>query len=178
MSTTRLAREIFEVAHLTGEFLLRSGIVSKEYFDKYLFEADPALLLEIARSMAPMVPAKTQLLGGLELGGIPLVTVMSQLTGLPSLFIRKEAKAYGTRKLAEGGEIAGKNVLLVEDVITSGGQVILSAEALRELGARVDHAVCVIDREAGGKDKLAEAGITLRPLFTMSELKAAARSRG
>ncbi|UCH25559.1 MAG: orotate phosphoribosyltransferase [Trueperaceae bacterium] len=176
MPSTELAREIFEVAHLTGEFLLRSGVISKEYFDKYLFETDPALLLEIARSMVPMVPLEAELLGGLELGGIPLATVMSQLTGLPSLFIRKEAKAYGTRKLAEGGGFSGKNVLLVEDVITSGGQVILSAEALRALGATVDHAVCVIDREAGGREALAEAGIDLKPLFTMGELKAAARN--
>ena len=164
-----LARRVYERAHLTGEFTLRSGQTSKEYFDKYLFEADPALLRDIAKAMAA-----TDALAGLELGGIPIVTMLSQVSGLPALFVRKKAKDYGTCRLAEGGEVAGRRLVVVEDVVTTGGQVLLSCAELRELGATVDTVLCVIDREAGGAEAFAAEGLELRPLLTMSQLKAAA----
>jgi orotate phosphoribosyltransferase len=169
-----LARRVYETAHLTGEFTLRSGQVSNEYFDKYLFEANPVLLRDIAEAMAPMVPAETEVLAGLELGGIPIVTMLSQVTGLPALFVRKEAKAYGTCRLAEGGEVEGRNLVVVEDVVTTGGQVLLSCADLRARGATVDTVLCVIDREAGGPEAFAAEGLALRALLTMSQLKAAA----
>jgi orotate phosphoribosyltransferase len=169
-----LARRVYDTAHLTGEFTLRSGQVSHEYFDKYLFEADPVLLRDIAEAMAPMVPAETGVLAGLELGGIPIVTMLSQVTGLPALFVRKEAKSYGTCRLAEGGEVEGRNLVVVEDVVTTGGQVLLSCADLRDRGATVDTVLCVIDREAGGPQAFAAEGLALRALLTMSQLKTAA----
>jgi orotate phosphoribosyltransferase len=153
---------------------MRSGQVSHEYFDKYLFEADPALLREITQAMVPLVPTGTDVLAGLELGGIPIVTMLSQATDLPALFVRKKAKDYGTCRLAEGGEIAGRRVVVVEDVVTTGGQVLESCAELRERGAVVDTVLCVIDREAGGTEAFAAVGLELRPLFTMSQLNAAA----
>lgn len=173
---TDLARRVYETAHLTGEFTLRSGQVSNEYFDKYLFEGDPVLLRDIAHAMAPLVPAGTDALAGLELGGIPIVTMLSQVTGLPAVFVRKEAKEYGTCRLAEGGNIDGRRLTVVEDVVTTGGQVLLSCADLRARGALVDTVLCVIDREAGGPEAFAAEGLALRPLFTMSQLKAAARA--
>ena len=89
---TALARAVYDVAHITGTFRLRSGVTSNEYFDKYLFEADPALLRNLATAMAPLVPAGTEALAGLELGGVPLATMPSQVTGLPCRFVRKKAK--------------------------------------------------------------------------------------
>ena len=166
-----LARRIFEVSHLTGTFTLRSGAVSHEYFDKYLFESDPDLIREIATALAPLVPADTEALAGLELGGVPLAVMLSQVTGLPTLFVRKEAKTYGTCRLAEGGELDGRRVTVVEDVVTSGGQVVASCGELREVGAIVQHALCVIDREAGGPDALGGIDVELRPLFRMHELQ-------
>ena len=165
-----LARKIYDVAHLTGTFTLRSGAVSDEYFDKYRFESDPDLLREIGEALAPLVPQDTEVLAGLELGGVPLAVALSQVTGLPALFVRKEAKTYGTCQLAEGGEIDGKQVTVVEDVVTSGGQVVLSCGDLRDRGAVVAHALCVIDRESGGPEALKKIGVELRPLFTMTEL--------
>src|SRR3954452_7885887 len=97
-----LARRIHAAAHLTGTFTLRSGAVSNEYFDKYRFEADPELLRAIAEATASLVPSGIDALAGLELGGVPLATMLSQVTGLPSLFVRKQAKTYGTCQLAEG----------------------------------------------------------------------------
>lgn len=173
MTRQNLAARIFTVSNLKGEFRLRSGAVSNEYFDKYLFESDPQLLKEIALALQPLIPPGIDAFAGLELGGVPLATMLSQVTGLPTFFVRKQAKEYGTCKLAEGGDIAGKQLLIVEDVVTSGGQVILSAQDLRSLGAQVSHAICVIDREAGGTEKLAAEGVELRALFKMRELKSA-----
>ena len=173
MDRTRLARDIYRASHLTGRFVLRSGTVSDEYFDKYLFESDPRLLAAIGDALAPLVPEGTEALAGLETGGIPLAVILSQRTGLPALFVRKEAKTYGTCKLAEGGPIQGRRLLVVEDVVTSGGQLAASTHDLRERGATVEHAVCVIDRQAGGPEALAAVGVELRPMFTMRELVAA-----
>jgi orotate phosphoribosyltransferase len=169
-----LARRIYEISKLSGEFTLRSGAVASRYFDKYRFEAEPLLLRAIAAAMAPLVPSDVEMLAGLEMGGIPLVTALSFETGLPALFVRKAAKQYGTCKLAEGGDVSGKKLLVVEDVVTSGGQILLSTADLRALGAEISTAVCVIDRESGGREKLAEAGLALRELYRMSELERAA----
>jgi len=174
MDRADLAAAIFDRTHLTGEFVLRSGVTSNEYFDKYLFEADPVLLRTICEHLVPLVPEGTEVLAGLELGGVPIATVLSQLTGIPAYFVRKEAKTYGTCRLAEGGDIDGRRITVVEDVVTSGGQVITSCGDLRERGAVVEHALCVIDRESGGPAGLADIGVTLHPLFTMTELNATA----
>jgi orotate phosphoribosyltransferase len=168
-----LARRIYDTAHITGDFLLRSGARSTEYFDKYLFEADPDLLKHIAISLVPLVPKGVDALAGLEMGGIPLATMLSQLTGLPVLFVRKKPKEYGTCKIAEGGVVKGRKLLIVEDVVTSGGAILDAAKALREEGAELAQVVCVIDRESGGPANLLKVGLELKPLFTMGELKQA-----
>ncbi|MFF0290925.1 orotate phosphoribosyltransferase [Streptomyces sp. NPDC005262] len=169
-----LARRIHAVSHLEGHFTLRSGLAATEYFDKYRFEGDPALLDEIAQRMAPLVPSGTEVLAGLEMGGIPVVTALGRHTGLPCAFVRKQAKPYGTCRLAEGAEVVGRRVLVVEDVVTSGGQIVLSTADLRGLGAQVHEALCVIDREQGGADALAARDIGLLSLLTAGDLRAAA----
>jgi len=169
-----LAARIYDASHLTGTFTLRSGVVSNEYFDKYMFESDPPLLHAIASAMSALVPEGIDALAGLELGGIPLATMMSQLGGLPTRFVRKEAKTYGTCRLAEGAEIDGRHLCIIEDVVTSGGAILDAATELRERGAVVGPVICVIDRESGGRENLASAGLSLSALFTMSELKASA----
>jgi orotate phosphoribosyltransferase len=170
MTDLRLARAVGERAHITGTFLLRSGQTATDYFDKYRFEADPKLLRQIAEELSKIVPPDIEVLAGLELGGVPIATMLSQITGLPTAFVRKKAKEYGTCQLAEGAEVEGRRTLIVEDVVTSGGQIVLSAADLRGIGAVVDRAVCVVDREQGGAEKLREAGIELLPLFRRSEL--------
>ena len=170
MERAELAHRIYDTAHLTGSFTLRSGVTSTEYFDKYRFESDPALLRAIAEHMAPLVPSGTEGLAGLELGGVPLATALSQVTGLPAFFVRKEAKTYGTCQLAEGGDIEGRRLTVVEDVVTSGGQVIESCAELRALSVTVERVLCVIDRQAGGLEKLAAEDLELVALFRMEEL--------
>ncbi len=169
-----LARRIYDRAHLEGEFRLRSGAVSTEYFDKYLFESDPELLRAVGGELVGLLPAGVDAVAGLELGGVPLATIVSQLSGLPTLFVRKAAKEYGTCRLAEGGEVEGRRLAMIEDVVTSGGQVVESWRALSERGAEVAAVLCVIDRESGGAEALASHGLELRSVFTMSELRSAA----
>jgi orotate phosphoribosyltransferase len=174
LSRAELARRVQRVAHLRGSFRLRSGATSDRYFDKYRFESDPVLLREIARGLSALLPPDVDALAGLELGGIPLAVALSAETGLPARFVRKEAKTYGTCNLVEGGEIAGQRLAVIEDVVTSGGQVVGSARELRKLGAHVEHVLCAIDRESGGREALAAAGLALRALFTLGELEASA----
>jgi orotate phosphoribosyltransferase len=171
MNKIELGRNIFAVSHLTGEFLLRSGAISNEYFDKYRFESKPILLKAIAEKMTELLPSGFDILAGLEMGGIPLATAISLQTGIETVLVRKKAKDYGTCNIAEGASVQGKRVVVIEDVVTSGGQIVLSVEDLRKAGAIIDTALCVIDREAGGKENLAKAGIGLKALFTMTELK-------
>jgi orotate phosphoribosyltransferase len=117
-----------------------------------------------------MVPEGTEALAGLELGGVPIATVLSQLTGLPAVFVRKARKDYGTCRLAEGVDVVGRRLVVIEDVATTGGQMIESIEELRREGARVDAALCVIDREAGAVGRLSSIGVRLGALFRISEL--------
>lgn len=173
MDRSELALSIARAARLSGRFLLRSGATSSEYFDKYRFEAQPELLRAIASQLVPLVPAETEVLAGLELGGVPIATALSLETGLPTAFVRKEAKRYGTCRLAEGAELAGRRVLVVEDVVTSGGQVVQSTQALRELGAVISSAICVIDRQSGGAEALSRVDLVLSALFTRAQLESA-----
>lgn len=167
-----LAADIDACCRLTGEFTLRSGQVSTEYFDKYLFESQPTLLARVAEQMVGLLPEGTELLGGLELGGVPIATMVSARTGLPTLFVRKKAKEYGTCKLAEGPEVSGRRVTLVEDVITTGGAVRDAVRALRAEGAVVDVVVCAIDRSPAGEDPLADVGLEVRSVLTKADLDA------
>jgi orotate phosphoribosyltransferase len=168
-----LPARIRRCAKLTGRFVLRSGNVSDTYFDKYQFEADPRLLGDIAVELAALVPVGTQVLAGLELGGIPIVTMLSQVTGLPAAFIRKQPKEYGTCRYAEGADLTGKRFVLVEDVVSSGGAIIDFAARLRADGCVPDAAICVVDRLTGGREALAAHGLPLHALFTLEQIERA-----
>ncbi len=174
MTTTddSLAADIDACCRLTGEFTLRSGQVATEYFDKYLFEADPLLLARVAREMIQLVPQDTDLLAGLELGGVPITTAISGILGMPTLFVRKQAKTYGTAKLAEGPDFAGKRVTIIEDVITTGGAVRDATAALRDAGAVVQVVICAIDRSPEGENPLADVGLEVRAVLTKADLDA------
>lgn len=171
MDRLTLAKEIYQISNIKGKFTLRSGQQTTEYFDKYLFEAQPKLLSEIARQLVAFIPNNINTLAGLEMGGIPIATALSLQTDIPLVFVRKEAKTYGTCKLAEGGEIKDKRLLIIEDVVTSGGAIIDAVNQLRKLGAIVDQAICVIDREGSGTANLNNIGVKLISLFTKSYLE-------
>lgn len=176
MNRKEISKAIYRTAHLTGTFILRSGQVSNEYFDKYLFEANPILLSDIAAVMKSNIPVETEVLAGLEMGGIPVATVLSLQTGIATAFVRKKAKEYGTCKLAEGADVSGKRVCIIEDVVTTGGAIIDGVRELRKLGAVIDTVICVIQRNPKATDILAEHGLILIPAFTMDEILEAVKN--
>jgi orotate phosphoribosyltransferase len=168
-----LARALVEHAYLEGDFLLRSGKRSRYYLDKYRFETRPDLLGPLGDRIAATVrehaPDATRLAGP-ELGAVALAAAASLSGGLPFVIVRKEAKEYGTAKRIEGPYEDGECVCLIEDVVTSGGALLDSVDALRAAGLVVHTAVCVVDREEGGADALAREAVRLRPLFGAGEL--------
>lgn len=142
------------------------------------FDADPRLLRRVVDGMVPLVPANTDVLGGIELGGVPIAAVAGQATGLPTAYIRKQARTYGTCKLAEGPDLSGQRVTLIEDAITTGGAARDAALALRELGTRLDTVVCAIDPGAS-VDVLDRIGLRSVPRSLVScsiRLRSADRS--
>lgn len=171
MEKTELAKKVVEIALRRGEFKLRSGQTSNVYFDKYQFEASPALLREIAKQMVALIPRGTEVLAGLELGGVPIATALSLETGLPCAFVRKERKTYGTCQIAEGVTLTGKRVCIIEDVITTGGAVLDSANELRAEGAIFDTVLSVIFRGDPKKDPLAAAGLKRVSLLGLEDLE-------
>ena len=168
-----LAQALVEHAYLEGDFLLRSGKRSKYYLDKYRFETRPELLQPLGERIAAVVrehAADATRLAGPELGAVALAASASLASGLPFLIVRKAAKDSGTSKRIEGVYDEGECICLVEDVVTSGGALLESVEALREAGLVVHTAVCVVDREEGGADALARHAVRLRPLFRAGDL--------
>lgn len=174
MDRVELAKRVKAISYLTGEFKLRSGKTSTFYWDKYRFESDPVLLAAIAEEMAGLLPAAFDKLAGLELGGVPLATALSVRTGRRCLYVRKEAKLYGTCNLVEGGFEPDERIVVVEDVITTAGQVCMSVAQMREAGLIVEHVLCAIDRQQGGGEMIAGIGCTLSAVFTLEELVALA----
>ncbi len=175
MIDATLAADVNAIARLTGLFKLRSGQVSTEYFDKYRFEAQPVLLQRVAAEMLTLLPPETHVLAGLELGGVPIATAMSLASGLPAVFVRKQAKAYGTCQAVEGAEIGGRRVVLVEDVITTGGAVVDAAHQVREAGGEILAVVCAIWRGGGAPRIEAIPEVPILAAMTKDDLDAANR---
>lgn len=177
MLNARLAEEIARVALLRGTFTLRSGRTSNYYLDKYLFSTRPEILSRIGDLLAERIRLVEQQSGGpidrlagAELGGIPLVTVASLRTGLPSIFVRNAKKDYGTSKQAEGAIGPEERVIFIEDVATTGGQALEAVGVLRALGARVIAVVAVIDRQEGARERIEGDGLRFESLFTKADL--------
>ena len=170
MTREELARRIAEVAVLRGEYTLRSGRTSNYYIDKYLFSTQPDILAQLGKMLAQRVPPGTTRLAGAELGGIPLVSAASMASGLPCVFVRNAKKDYGTAKQLEGKLEATDQVMIVEDVATTGGQVIEAAKIITNAGAAVVKIIATIDREEGARENVEGAGYTFDALFTVGDL--------
>ena len=164
-----LAQEIMNKAFLSGQFTLRSGRKSNVYLDKYAVFSDPQLLYKITKDMASLIPPTVQVIAGREMGTIALAVMLSQHTGLACAFVRKEPKKYGTQKVLEGVDVKGKNVLVLENIATSGGEVMTTTRKIRALGALVTHAMVILDQEEGGADLIALGGVRLLSLLKKSD---------
>jgi len=166
---TELIDRMKEIALLEGEFILRSGKKSNWYFDKYRFEGIPEIMASVAHHMARLIPEGTTRLAGIELGGVPMCTALSLETDLPCIFIRKKAKEYGTEAMIEGMHDPQDNILMVEDVVTTGGQAIILIKQLREQGLNIIGTIAVLNREAGATDAFAKENIPFWWLFSRED---------
>ena len=165
-----LGRDVVAAAVLRGDFVLRSGAHSDYYIDKYLFTTQPALLRRITAALLTRVPDGMDRLAAPGFGALQLVTAMSLESGVPTLVVRTEQKDYGTAKRIEGSVAFGERVMLVEDVVTTGGAALAAVEVLRGAGLDVIGAIAVVDREEGGAAAFAAQGVPFQSLFTKSEL--------
>jgi orotate phosphoribosyltransferase len=170
MTKDQLARRIAEVALLRGEFTLRSGRKSNYYLDKYRFETQPDVLRELGTLFAEKIPANIDRIAGAELGAVPLAASAAMASGKPCVFIRNQKKDYGTAKLVEGVLNAGETVVIVEDVMTTGGQVLESCKVLADMGVKIDRIIGVIDRMEGARENIEKAGYRFEALFTTRDL--------
>jgi len=170
LDRTSVAERISEVAVLHGTFTLRSGRTSTYYIDKYRFSTQPDILQALGSLFAERIPADTTLLAGAELGGIPLVTAASMASKLPCLFIRNARKDYGTETIHEGVVSEDDHVVILEDVATTGGQVLEAARDIEASGAAVTRIIAVVDREEGARKAVEDAGYAFDALFTVSDL--------
>ena len=166
-----LGRDLVKASYLKGDFVLRSGKRSNRYFDKFRFETDPILLRRLGKHLATLVPKETQRLAAPELGAVLLGGAVSMETGLPLVLVRKEPKGYGTSKQIEGLFDPGDRMTVIEDVVTTGGDSLRSAQVLRDAGADVIHLIVVLDRGEGGEDNIRNAGIPYTPLFRIQDLE-------
>lgn len=170
MTREELIKRIKETAYLEGDFILRSGKRSKYYLDKYLFETCPDILKALGEEFAKHMTDDVTLIAGAELGGVALAAATAVETGKKWVIIRNSKKAYGTGKLVEGVLKAGDVVLIVEDIATTGGQVIEAAKVITEAGATVKEIVCVIDRKQGAGENIAQAGYKFESILTKDDL--------
>ncbi|WP_440988655.1 orotate phosphoribosyltransferase [Haloarchaeobius baliensis] len=151
-----------------GEFELSHGGTSEYYVDKYLFETDVDCLRRIGDAFAERV--EDTKLAGVALGGVPLVVATALSADLPYVIARKQQKEYGTANLVEGRLEEGEEVVVVEDIATTGQSAVDAVEALRDAGAVVNRALIVVDREEGGRENLADAGVEMEALVTATDL--------
>jgi orotate phosphoribosyltransferase len=170
MDRESLAKRIAEVSLLRGEFTLRSGRKSNYYLDKYRFETQPDILVELGKLFAQKVTAKVDRIAGAELGAVALAAATSIASGKPYVIVRNQKKDYGTSKLVEGVLNTGETVLIVEDIMTTGGQVLEAAKSLQDAGAKIDRIVGVIDRLEGARQAIESAGFVFESLFTTADL--------
>ena len=164
-----LASRVREAALLEGDFVLSSGKRSRFYVDKYLFSTEPGLLTELAREISAKLPADTERLAGVELGAVPLVVAASLQIGLSYCIVRKGVKDYGTSNRIEGRSLeAGEKVVLIEDVVTTGTQVLRAAATLEEAGVEVLGILAVLDRR--DEDSASLGGYPFGALLRLEDL--------
>ncbi len=176
----RLKKIIFEKSYEEREVTLASGRKSNFYFDSKHTTLHPEgsylvgkLFLEEIRKFN----AEVKGVGGLTLGADPIATavaLVSHLEGnpIPAFIVRKEPKSHGISQWIEGWKNLpeGAPVIIVEDVVTTGGSSLKAAERVKEAGYTIVGIVALVDREEGGRENIEEAGYTLRSVFTRSEL--------
>jgi orotate phosphoribosyltransferase len=170
MNKKELAAKVKQASYLEGDFVLRSGKRSKYYLDKYLFETRPEILKALGDEFAKHVSADVTLIAGAELGGVALAAVTALASGRNWIIVRNSKKDYGTSKMVEGVLKPADTALLVEDIATTGGQVLEAAKIITDSGAKVKKIVAVIDRRQGARENIEKAGYIFESILTKEDL--------
>ena len=152
-----------------GEFTLASGKKSNYYVNMKRAITEPEILSTIAKLINEKIGDDIDKIAGPALGAVPIATAVSLESKLPLLMIRKEKKGYGTSKLIEGELNQGDNVIVVEDVSTTGGSLLKAIKAIQDNGGNVVRAFVVVDRQEGAIEEFEKEGITLEPLIIVNE---------
>ncbi len=168
---------ICRLAFKSGDFTLSSGQKSSYYINGKLVTLHPQGALWIGEIMLDLLPTSTQAVAGLTLGADPLVTAVSVVSAyngrpVPALIVRKQAKGHGTAAWIEGGELdQGAEVVVLEDVVTTGASAIFAVEKLQQAGYQVTEVLTLVDRDQGGAEAFAKLGLTFRAVFAIAEIQ-------
>lgn len=152
-----------------GNFILKSGLPSNLYFDFKGLISQPELIYEISIMLSELITCDNVCISGVPIGGIPYAVLVSQITKLPMVIIRDEKKTYGLCHQIEGNTF-GRDMILIEDVITTGASVMNTLEILKENGINVKEILCILDRGVGGVQKIVDKGYTVKVIYHMNDI--------
>ncbi|MBT5953639.1 orotate phosphoribosyltransferase [bacterium] len=168
-----LLKKIKDLAYLKGDFTTRAGKKTSYYIDKYLFETDPAALELLSEELVQLFPDPSTYdrIAAPELGAVPIAAVVSIKLNKPFIIVKKQQKDYGTQKDIEGSYNKGEKMVLLEDILTTGGTAIKSAKILNKLGITVTEVIGVIDREEGALENFKNENLPVKALLSKTDLE-------
>ena len=155
-----------------GDFRLSSGVWSPYYIDLRKIVSRPRLFKRVVSHYLAMLDevGGYDVISGIETGSIPLASVLSYLLEIPMIYVRKKRKDFGAGRLIEGSINPGNRIVVIEDVVTTGGSVRYAVESIRRLGGSVDYAVAFIDRMQGAVKNLSEIGVSLISIYRITDI--------
>jgi orotate phosphoribosyltransferase len=177
-SLRQLLLDLFcELAYKEGDFVLSSGQRSSYYINGKQVTLHPQGALAIGRLLLSLLPSETKAVAGLTLGADPIVSAVSVISALenrpiPALIVRKESKGHGTMAYIEGPTLPeGAQVVVLEDVVTTGQSAMKAVERLRNAGYKVEQVIALVDRQQGGAEFYQSVGLKFQAVFSISDIQ-------